>query len=157
VRCFFANRLVSKQLTFDGRHVAGAGVPSNLFSIRTSFGAARWHREAVVHQDGLGPHRYAHAVRAALPHCPHWIPDHREKDPSTLLNRDWKKSTRCAAESECIEVRLANDIVQVRDSKDTLSPSLQFSSECWARFLDLIRATTRSAARATADLQASPS
>lgn len=34
-----------------------------------------------------------------------------------MLNREWKKSSRSQTQGQCVELRLGDDAVQVRDSK----------------------------------------
>lgn len=47
---------------------------------------------------------------------------------------EWSKSTRCAS-SSCAEVRLTDDIIQVRDSKSSGAGVLTFTRAEWAAFL----------------------
>ncbi|MBW4715549.1 DUF397 domain-containing protein [Saccharothrix obliqua] len=54
------------------------------------------------------------------------------------MTRDtgWFKSSRSAATSDaCVEVRCADDTVQVRDSKDPHGAVFSFSRGAWRAFL----------------------
>jgi hypothetical protein len=58
------------------------------------------------------------------------------------LTRTWAKSSHSDPNGgNCIEARQpGTGTVQVRDSKDTSSPSLSFSSDCWQAFTATVRA-----------------
>ncbi|WP_033344441.1 DUF397 domain-containing protein [Catenuloplanes japonicus] len=54
----------------------------------------------------------------------------------------WRKSSRSNGQGQCVEfAQLGDDVVGVRDSKDTQGPMLTFAPESWRTFLtsDLIR------------------
>lgn len=51
----------------------------------------------------------------------------------------WRKSSRCDSNG-CIEVKLAESHVMVRDSKDPQSPVLSFPRASWQEFVAGIRA-----------------
>lgn len=51
------------------------------------------------------------------------------------MNQDWRKSEHSAYNGNCAEVRIADGMVQVRDSKDPGGPVLAFTPAEWARFL----------------------
>ncbi|MGC5031374.1 DUF397 domain-containing protein [Micromonospora sp. DT229] len=51
------------------------------------------------------------------------------------LTEDWKKSTRSNGSDSCVEARLGDSGVQVRDSKDRNGPILSFDRDSYANFL----------------------
>lgn len=53
-----------------------------------------------------------------------------------VLNEQWRKATKSSESPNCVEVRLQDDEVQVRDSKNPTGPVLIFNSGEWAAFLD---------------------
>lgn len=55
------------------------------------------------------------------------------------LSMQWQKSRRSEANGACIEVRLFEGVVQVRDSKDPEGPRLSYSTEQWTLFVENIR------------------
>jgi len=58
-----------------------------------------------------------------------------------MLTAEWQRSTRCAADSpQCVEVRQARGLVQIRDSKDPIGAPLSVTREEWRDFVDGIRA-----------------
>jgi hypothetical protein len=56
------------------------------------------------------------------------------------LDGRWRKSTRSQANGNCIEVRLVDGTVQVRDSKDVDGPALDVGTVDWVRFARTIAA-----------------
>jgi predicted secreted Zn-dependent protease len=48
----------------------------------------------------------------------------------------WRKSTASTANSACVEVAFADELVLVRNSRDPLAPALSFSRQEWAAFLE---------------------
>jgi hypothetical protein len=54
----------------------------------------------------------------------------------------WVKSTRSAANGNCVEVAQTVTGVAVRDSKNPDGPVLQFSTETWQGFVDGVRTGT---------------
>jgi hypothetical protein len=53
-----------------------------------------------------------------------------------MLDRTWRKATRSNNQGACVEVRLAEGIVQMRDSKDRSGPVLAFGPDEWAAFIE---------------------
>ena len=53
-----------------------------------------------------------------------------------MLDHEWRKSARSNNEGACVEVRLVDGVVQVRDSKDRSGPLLRFTPVEWVAFLD---------------------
>lgn len=51
------------------------------------------------------------------------------------LDEVWRTSSRSGTEGNCVEVRLAGDGVEVRDSKDRGGPVLRFTPDEWRAFL----------------------
>ena len=51
----------------------------------------------------------------------------------------WRKSSFSAWHGSCVEVRVADGKVQVRDTKDRGGPVLAFSPGAWAAFLTASR------------------
>jgi hypothetical protein len=61
----------------------------------------------------------------------------RERD--TPPTPSWKKSTRSGANG-CVEVRIDQQEIFVRDSKDQLGPALRFTPVEWEAFIGGVRA-----------------
>lgn len=58
-----------------------------------------------------------------------------------MLDARWRKSTRSGSSGSCVEVRLINGTVQVRDTKlGEASPVLPFDAGQWATLLAGVRA-----------------
>jgi hypothetical protein len=55
------------------------------------------------------------------------------------LTSAWKKSERSNGSDSCVEVRLHDQAVQVRDTKDRSGPVLTFESDAWQAFLGDLR------------------
>jgi uncharacterized protein DUF397 len=52
-----------------------------------------------------------------------------------MPNNDWRKSSQCDSGS-CVEVRMANELIEVRDSKaGDNGPTLAFAPDGWSAFL----------------------
>ena len=51
------------------------------------------------------------------------------------MDEDWRKPARSAHNGNCVEARIVNGEVQVRDSKDRGGPVLAFTPGEWAAFL----------------------
>jgi hypothetical protein len=47
----------------------------------------------------------------------------------------WRKSSRSAADGDCVEIVVGRDVVAVRDSKDPDGVVLRFSGEEWRAFI----------------------
>jgi hypothetical protein len=54
--------------------------------------------------------------------------------------KNWYKSTRSAANGECVEIAASPGSIVVRDSKDPQGPVLRFATESWREFIELVRA-----------------
>ncbi|WP_233162140.1 DUF397 domain-containing protein [Glycomyces salinus] len=53
-----------------------------------------------------------------------------------MLSREWKKSTRSAAQTDCVELRQHADTIQVRDSKlGDASPILDLDTATYTALL----------------------
>lgn len=50
------------------------------------------------------------------------------------LDATWRKSTRSGSGGDCVEARLNDGVVEVRDSKDKNGPVLSFTPAEWAAF-----------------------
>jgi hypothetical protein len=55
------------------------------------------------------------------------------------VDNNWFKSSASSAAGNCVEVRFRADGADVRDSKDSRGPFLQFTSGEWDAFLDGVR------------------
>ncbi|MEV6602191.1 DUF397 domain-containing protein [Actinoplanes sp. NPDC051346] len=51
----------------------------------------------------------------------------------------WKKSSRSSSNGNCVEVRKAGELIQVRDSKDPVGPLFAFSPTHWQAFVDGVK------------------
>lgn len=47
----------------------------------------------------------------------------------------WRRASACIPDNQCVEVRVGNDDVDVRDAKQETSPELRFTRRSWAAFL----------------------
>ncbi|SHH01089.1 protein of unknown function [Streptoalloteichus hindustanus] len=57
-----------------------------------------------------------------------------------MRNKGWYKSSHSAAASNnCVEVRITDEAVGVRDSKDRSGPALSFERKAWAAFVKRVR------------------
>ena len=52
------------------------------------------------------------------------------------MNSEWKKSTRSGGSGgNCVQARLHDSTVQLRDSKDPAGPVLAFDPDTWRAFV----------------------
>jgi hypothetical protein len=51
------------------------------------------------------------------------------------LDTTWRKSTRSSTNGSCVEVRLSDATVEMRDTKDRTGPVLAFSADAWQSFV----------------------
>lgn len=47
----------------------------------------------------------------------------------------WVRSSRCAPNQNCVELRITDEVVGVRDSKNIEGSTLSFTHEKWSVFL----------------------
>ncbi|MEU6269253.1 DUF397 domain-containing protein [Saccharopolyspora shandongensis] len=52
----------------------------------------------------------------------------------------WRKSTRSASQSNCVEVGTGANVVGVRDTKDRDGGTLLFQLQAWGSFLAAVKA-----------------
>jgi Domain of unknown function (DUF397) len=53
----------------------------------------------------------------------------------SALNAEWRKSRRSGTQGNCVEVRMIDNTIEVRDSKHPDGPILRFTHAEWAAFL----------------------
>lgn len=53
---------------------------------------------------------------------------------------EWRKSTRCGEQGQCVEVAVMPDAVLVRDGKDPDGPHLRVDHATWRDFVAALRA-----------------
>ena len=54
------------------------------------------------------------------------------------MNSQWIKSSRSAANGQCVEARFHRSQVQIRDSKDQAGPVLSFDPQAWREFVTAV-------------------
>jgi uncharacterized protein DUF397 len=57
----------------------------------------------------------------------------------SVLDGEWRKSTRSSTNGSCVEVRRSVRTVQVRDTKDRGGPVLAFPEKAWQEFIIAVR------------------
>jgi hypothetical protein len=62
------------------------------------------------------------------------MPNEFPSEPNRLTGC-WRKSSACS-ETECVEARIMNSTVQVRNSREPQGPILVFTFEEWQAFLE---------------------
>jgi hypothetical protein len=59
---------------------------------------------------------------------------------SELCAGRWRKSSHSAVDNDdCVDVAVVDDVVAVRDSKDSVGPILIFSSATWSTFVSALK------------------
>ncbi len=58
----------------------------------------------------------------------------------SVLDGEWRKSTRSSTNGSCVEVRRSARTVEVRDTKDRGGPVLAFPAQAWRDFIGDVRA-----------------
>jgi hypothetical protein len=58
----------------------------------------------------------------------------------SVLDGEWRKSTRSSTNGSCVEVRKSVRTVQVRDTKDRGGPVLAFPERAWQEFITAVQA-----------------
>ena len=52
----------------------------------------------------------------------------------------WRKSSHSALENDdCVDVAVGDDVVAIRDSKDSVGPILMFPSATWSTFVAALK------------------
>jgi hypothetical protein len=57
----------------------------------------------------------------------------------SVLDGEWRKSTRSSTNGSCVEVRKSVRTVQVRDTKDRGGPVLTFPEQAWQEFITAVQ------------------
>lgn len=53
----------------------------------------------------------------------------------SALNAEWRKSSRSGTQGNCVEVRVIDGTIELRDSKNPDGPILRFTGAEWIAFL----------------------
>jgi hypothetical protein len=53
----------------------------------------------------------------------------------SALNAEWRRSSRSGTQGNCVEVRVIDDTIEVRDSKNPDGPILRFTFAEWTAFV----------------------
>lgn len=53
-----------------------------------------------------------------------------------MLTKNWKKPSRSGNNGQCVEVRLVDDVVEVRNSNDPSGPFVSYTRGEWEMFID---------------------
>lgn len=54
------------------------------------------------------------------------------------LNNQWHKATRSGSNGQCVEARLVDDVVEVRNSNSPTAGTVRFTRGEWATFIDAV-------------------
>lgn len=52
-----------------------------------------------------------------------------------MLTSEWQKSSRSSNQGSCVEARLNNELIEVRNSNDPGGPTLRFNKDEWNAFI----------------------
>jgi hypothetical protein len=52
-----------------------------------------------------------------------------------VLSENWRKSNRSNNNGACVEARIVDDVIQVRNSTDPAGPVVSFTRKEWTAFL----------------------
>ena len=59
---------------------------------------------------------------------------------SELYAGRWRKSSHSAVDNDdCVDVAVGDDVVAIRDSKDSVGPILMFPSATWSTFVAALK------------------
>lgn len=54
---------------------------------------------------------------------------------ASKLNNQWRTSSRSGTNGQCVEARLHNGVIEVRNSKDRCGATTRFTTAEWKAFL----------------------
>ena len=63
-----------------------------------------------------------------------------ERDSAQGIDGEWRKSSYSMSNGQCVEVRMADGLIGVRDSMAPAAAVLRFTPGAWAAFIGDIRA-----------------